>query len=408
MKGNFMEPIDPVSTSRRSFVAGAAAAGVAALFPNLVSGAQAGGNNPRRIDVHHHFTPQVYLDYQRAHPEAGGGGGQAAGARGGAQRGDGARGGQGVGAARGGAPAGAGGPGAWVLERDMEDMDKNGTATAIVSITTPAFWFGGIEENRKVMRGCNEAAAKIRMGHPGRFGSFAAVPMLDPEGALKEIEYTIDTLKADGLGIFTNYGQNKWLGDAIFNPIWEEVNRRGLVVYIHPAEAACCRGMGGPAATLVEYGADTTRTIGSLVQNGTTSKYPNIKYIFSHGGGMMPYVIERFLGGTAEEVVPGIVTKGQGGTGVLHSGYSERVPKGVLYELRRQYYDTAQASNPVAMGALRQVVPVTQIVYGTDYWYRTAEETSRGLTTNKVFNAEELRMINRGNVERIIPKYKGT
>ena len=179
-------------------------------------------------------------------------------------------------------------------------------------------------------------------------------------------------------------------------------------MYIHPAEAACCRNVGGGiAATLVEYGADTTRTIGSLVQNGTTSKYPNIKYIFSHGGGMMPYVIERFLGGTAEEIVPGIVTKGQGGTGALHSGYSQKVPKGVLYELRRQYYDTAQASNPVAMGALRQVVPVTQIVYGTDYWYRTAEETARGLNTNKVFNAEELRMINRGNVERIIPKYKG-
>jgi 6-methylsalicylate decarboxylase len=397
--------MDPLSTSRRSFVAGAAAAGVAALFPNLMSGAQGGGNNPRRIDVHHHFTPEPYVAYQRAHPEAGGGGLAAAGGRGG--RGDGGRGGQGGGAARGGAPAG--GPGAWVLERDLEDMDKNGTATAILSITTPGFWFGGIEEDRKVMRQCNEAAAKLRADHPGRFGSFASVPMLDPEGALKEIEYAMDTLKADGLGLFTNYGTNKWLGDEIFNPIWEEANRRSLVVYTHPAEAACCRNLGGGIAqTLVEYGADTTRTIGSVIQNGTTSKYPNIKFIFSHGGGMMPYVIERFLGGTAEEVVPGVVTKGQGGTGVLHSGYSQKVPKGVLYELRRQYYDTAQASNPVAMGALRQVVPVTQIVYGTDYWYRTAEETGRGLTTNKVFNAQELQMINRGNVERIIPKYKGT
>ena len=159
-----MESMDPLSASRRSFVAGAAAAGVAALFPNLVSGAQGDGNNPRRIDVHHHFTPEAYLAYQRAHPEAGGGGLAPAGGRGG-QRGDGGRGGQGGGAGRGGAPTG--GPGAWVLERDMEDMDKNGTATAILSITTPGFWFGGIEENRKVMRQCNEAAAKIRADHPG-------------------------------------------------------------------------------------------------------------------------------------------------------------------------------------------------------------------------------------------------
>jgi predicted TIM-barrel fold metal-dependent hydrolase len=164
--------------------------------------------------------------------------------------------------------------------------------------------------------------------------------------------------------------------------------------------------MGGPAATLVEYGADTTRTIGSLVLNGKTSKYPNIKFVFSHAGGMMPFLIERFLNGTAEEVVPGIITKGQGGTGELHSGYPAKVPKGVLYELKRQYYDTAQASNPVAMGALKKVVGPTQIVYGTDYWYRTAEETGRGLTTNKVFTAAELRMIDRGNVEKIIPKYK--
>src|SRR5262245_38120994 len=121
MKGNLMEPVDPLHTSRRNFVAATAAAGAAALFPHLISGAQNGGSNPRRIDVHHHFLPEVYLAYQRAHPEAGAGGGQ-----------------------RGG------GPPAWVLEKDLEDMDKNGTSTAILSITTAnsgaGFWFGGIEE----------------------------------------------------------------------------------------------------------------------------------------------------------------------------------------------------------------------------------------------------------------------
>lgn len=368
-----MNPMDPVSTSRRNFVAGAAAVGVASLFPSLLSSAQnAGSNNPRRIDVHHHFIPAPYLAFERAHNQGGGN-----------------------------VP--------WVIEKDLEDMDKNGTATAIMSITTPGFWFGETQEVRKVMREVNEAAAKLRVDHPGRFGSFASIPMADPDGALREIEYAIDTLKADGIGIFTNYAENKWLGDEMFDPIWQEVNRRGLVVYIHPAEAACCRNLvKGIGPTLVEYGADTTRTIGSLIQNGTTSKFPNIKFIFSHGGGHMPFVIERFVGGTAEEIVPGIVTKGQGGSGVVGSGYSQKVPKGVLYELRRQYYDTAQASNPVAMGALRKVVPVSQIVYGTDYWFRTAAETGKGLVTNKVFNAEELRMINRGNVERMLPKFKST
>ena len=114
----------------------------------------------------------------------------------------------------------------------------------------------------------------------------------------------------------------------------------------------------------------------------------------------MPFVIERFLGGAQGEIVPGIMTKGQDGAA------PRNVPGGTLAEIRKMYFDTAQASNPVAMGALKQVVPVSQILFGTDYWYRTAAETARGLVTSKVFNENELRMINRGNAERLLPKYE--
>jgi hypothetical protein len=122
---------------------------------------------------------------------------------------------------------------------------------------------------------------------------------------------------------------------------------------------------------------------------------------------MMPYVIERFLNATTEEIVPGVITKGQGGKGVLGDNPRQDVmPNGVLYELRRMYYDTAQCSNPVAMGALRKVVPVSQIVFGTDFHWRTAEETGRGLITGKIFNEAELHAINRGNAERLLPRYR--
>jgi predicted TIM-barrel fold metal-dependent hydrolase len=127
----------------------------------------------------------------------------------------------------------------------------------------------------------------------------------------------------------------------------------------------------------------------------------DMTWIFSHGGGMMPFVIERFVSGTEVEIVPGIVTKGQGNIP------PQKVPKGVLYELRKMYYDTAQATNPVAMGALRKVVPLSQIVYGTDYWYRSAAEASKGLTTNKIFADAELRAVNRENALKILPKYRG-
>jgi 6-methylsalicylate decarboxylase len=357
-----------MSESRRNFIAGTAAAGLAALFPVRRSSAQ-NPANPRRIDVHHHFEPDVYVSYRKAHSQGG-----------------------------------ATSP--WNMAKDLEEMDKTGNATALVSITQPAFAFGAVEDVRKAVRATNEAAAKLRADHPNRFGNFAAIPMTETEGALREIEYALDTLKADGLGLMTSYG-DKWLGDPQFAPIWQEVNRRKAVVYTHPVEPACCRGLLKEVPpTVVEFGADTTRTIASLIFTGTTSKYPDIKFIFSHGGGMMPYVIERFLNGTAAEIVPGIVTKGAGGTGVAGSNPPAAVPQGVMYELRKMYYDTAQASNPIAMGALRKVVPVSQIVFGTDYWFRNIDESAANLTGSKVFSPKELNAIYRGNAEKILPRYK--
>ena len=371
------------NASRRSFLSLLTALGAGAVLSGDRSAAQTGGGNPRRIDVHHHFTPPTYLEFTRMYNQGGGGG-------------------------RGGGGGGQGGPGrggsaytGWTLAEDMDDMGKSGTQTAILSLTTPGLWFAPNEAIRKVVRECNEYAAKLRVDHPGRFGSFASIYPPDTEGALKETAYALDTLKAEGIALYSNY-RDKWLGHEDFNPVYEELNRRKAVVYVHPIEGACCMNLVKDVGdTVIEYGADTTRTIASLILSGSTTRYPDISWIFSHGGGMMPYVIERLVSGVMTEVVPGIVTKGQG------SNPPAKVPKGVLYELRKMYYDTAQASNPVAMGALRKVVPVSQIVYGTDYWYRSAAETSRGLMTNGVFSADELKAINRGNAERILPRYKG-
>jgi len=365
--GSFDLDVDPVS--RRDLLLASAAVGATALFPKLRAAAQSAGRDPRRIDVHHHFTPEPYNAFRRQYNQ-------------------------------GGAPV------TWELSQDLEDMDRAGVATAILSITTPGFWFGNTDDVRRVSRECNEAAAELRSDHRGRFGSFATIPMTDPDGALRELEYALDTLNADGVGLFSNYEHNKWLGDPIFDPIWQELNRRRAVVYVHPAPADCCRNINqGVPATWIEYGADTGRTIASLILSGTTSRYPEITFIFSHGGGVVPFVVERFLGGTAEEIVPGIVTKGQGGTGVVGSNYREAVPRGTLYELRKMYYDTAQASNPVALQAIKQVAGTSQIVFGTDYWFRTAVETARGLDTSRVFTNDELVAINRGNAERILPRY---
>lgn len=362
--------------SRRDFLKGFAACGVSALVsgavvPTLVA---ATGRN-RIIDVHHHCMPPAFLEFTRAHSQ----------------------------------PVAGKIPRAfadWTLEEDLADMDKTGVSTAILSVTSPGFWFGQREEARTVARKCNEFIARLSTDHPGRFGSFAAIPLTDTDGALRETAYALDTLKADGIGLFSNYG-DRWLGHESFAPVYQELNRRKTVVYVHPIDANCCRDLvPGVGTALIEYGTDTTRTIASLIFSGTAARYPAITWIFSHAGGTMPFLIERFLVGSAGEVVPGIVTKGQGGTGVVGSNPPEGAPKGSLYELRKMYYDTAQTANPIAMRALRSVVPVSQILFGTDFWWRTAEETERGLVTSRVFTPAELRAIGSGNIARVLPRFR--
>jgi predicted TIM-barrel fold metal-dependent hydrolase len=222
--------------------------------------------------------------------------------------------------------------------------------------------------------------------------------MPDIEASLREIAYSFDQLKADGVIVYSNNG-DRWIGDKSFDAIHAELSRRRAFVFVHPQSASCCRNLvPGVPDPVVEFGTDTTRAIAGLIFGGATTRYPDIKFIFAHGGGTMPYLIERFLGGSQAEIVPGIVTRGQA------PPYTPVQPAaGVLAELRRMYYDTAQCSNPVAMRALRTVVPTSNILFGTDYFYRTTAETAAALVACRAFDATELAAVFHGNSARLWP-----
>jgi 6-methylsalicylate decarboxylase len=344
-----------VKLSRRHFMrgmTGAAAMAAVSLGQPPRAGAQtAEAAKPFRIDVHHHLSPPTYI-----------------------------------------AASNAGNFGDplmknWTPAKSIEDMDKAGVAIAMLSVTTPALNFTSGEAARKLARECNDYAARLMTDHPGRFGSFAMIPLTDVEGSLQEIAYALDTLKVDGIGLMTSYG-DKWLGDPLFLPVMEELNRRKVVVYTHPTAANCCVNLvRTEPPVMIEFGTDTTRTIADIIFSGNAQKFRDIRWIFSHAGGTMPFLIERFIRHP-----------------LLEPKAKATVPDGTLAELTRFYYDTAQTANKAAMSGLTAVIPTSQILFGTDYPYRTSIDHVKGLRSSGVFTDAQLMDIERGNALKLLPR----
>src|ERR1700743_2540817 len=227
--------------SRRGFLAGLGAVGLASTIPPVAASAQ---TSPALIDTHLHFYPPEYqklwLGYEDAHKQPH-----------------------------------FPGQVAWSRDKMLEDMDESGIRTGVLSIaSTPGVWFDvGATEAGRIARSCNEYAADMMREHPGRFGLFATLSMLDIDATLKEIEYAFDTLKADGIGLQSNYG-DKWLGNPAYAPVLAELNRRKAVVYVHPLVASLCSGLsGGPFPAVIEVPHDTTRTVTSLLLSGSFARF---------------------------------------------------------------------------------------------------------------------------------------
>jgi 6-methylsalicylate decarboxylase len=276
----------------------------------------------------------------------------------------------------------------WTPARSIEDMDRAGVATAITSVTTPGVWVGDDTQGRRLARESNEYAARLAVDYPGRFGIFAAVPLPAVDASLAEIEYALDRLKADGIALFTSY-RDKWLGDPAYDPVMAELNRRGALVFVHPEAPLCCRGLlPGVHEYVLEYGFDTTRAITNILFSGTARHYPDIRWIFCHGGGTTPFLAERLV--RAPEV---------------NKKLAQHVPNGVMAELSRFHYDVAQIAHPMALAALTRLVPISQILWGTDFPFRFGREYVQALQEFG-FSAEDLHKIDRENALRLLPRWR--
>ena len=343
-------------TSRREFLSGMAAATATALVPGAELLAQPA--KPRGIiDTHHHFYAP---EYKQASDEF---------------------------SAQFHIP-----PtplvSSWTPEQSIEEMDKGGIAISVISLpSTPGLWFNkGPEMAVKMSRICNDYAAKMVQKYPKRFAFWASLPMLDIDASLKEIAHGLDELKADGIGLQTSYG-DKWPGDPIYAPVFEELNRRHAVVYFHPLAPSCCGRINdaAPNPAVLEVPFDTARSITSLLMTGSFAKYRNIKWLWSHGGGAMPV-----LSGRLNQFVKNDKKK------------ETYAPNGVYAELTKLYYDTANAVWKPTWGGVTSLVPTSQILFGTDYPYffvdQVPELQKRGLPE------KALQAVYSGNAKKLLPR----
>ena len=306
---------------------------------------------PHRIDVHHHVTPPSLVAEK-------------------------------IRAGAGGGPTYA-----WTIDKTLDDMEKGGVRAAMISLPHPIGVWPDPKSTRGPTREWNDYVAGLARDYPGRFGQFAMLPILDIDGSLREIEYAYDVLKADGINLMTNIG-DKWLGDPYYDPIFDELERRKAVVYTHPDAPNCTKGVLPELRdSVIEFGTDTTRAIARLLFSGAAARYPGIRWIFSHAGGTAPFLAERLIRYAATE-----------------KGMAQRVPEGVIAYLRRFYYDTAQAAHPWALASLMRLVEVSQVLFGTDFPWRTAAETAKGLR-DFGFSEPELRAIDCSNAERLLPRW---
>ena len=347
---------------RRTFLSTLTSACVAAATADLVAAPAAQPGEPpapkanasggTRIDMHHHFAPPAWIEEVRGRPLL-----QPANTR-------------------------------WTAAQSLEDMDRGGVAAAIVSITNPGLWFGDPRQTERLARACNEFGAKLVQDRPARFGLFAAMPLPDVDATLKEIAYAYDTLKADGVGLFTSYG-DRWLGNPAFRPVMEELNRRKAVVAVHPTAADCCRNLNyapgvGPGS--IEYGTDTTRAIIGVAFSGDATRFADIRFIWSHAGGSVPFLAGRIEGAS--------------------NNAKAALPNGFIAAIKRFYYDLAGAANRGAIASLRELVAPEQIVFGTDFPPGgTSAAVARTLREISIFSESDLQLIDRRNAVRLLPRF---
>ena len=277
-------------------------------------------------------------------------------------------------------------------------MDRHSIQTSIFSITAPGVCVvKDPNQARALARKCNEQIADICATNPARYGFFATVPsLLDTEGAIEEIKYALETLKADGICLFTRYGDGmQYLGNPAFKPVWKVLDDYKAVVFVHPTHPTDTRTVNAfvPQATL-DYPHETTRAAVDMITQGTVQTYAaHCRIILSHAGGSLPFLAARPA------------------NSVAHSTFAKRngldiTPEQFYEAARRFYYDCATAGSSIQLTALLSFVSADHVFFGSDFPYAPIGAIDRHIQLNDeyAYPAGVQEAVMRGNAIKLLPR----
>jgi 6-methylsalicylate decarboxylase len=316
----------------------------------------ADGAAANKIDVHFHLIPQFYRD---AVYEAGNG------------------------------PAIGRYPD-WTPALALELMDRHGIALALMSLAQPGVGFLPADKAASFARKCNDYTAELIATHPARFGCFGLVPMHDIDAAIAEARYCLETLRFDGISLFASYGE-KFLGDALFDPLLSYLDARAAVVHIHPSLHPSSKSLDLRwPGFMIEYVFDTTRAAVNLLFTGALERFADIRFILSHAGGTLPYVAWRL------SVAP-----------MIDARLQQRTREDIFAGLKSFWYDNALASGPQSMAALSHIAAPERIVFGSDWPFcneRVVREEVADFTAPGFLPPDALATIARDNALKLFPR----
>jgi aminocarboxymuconate-semialdehyde decarboxylase len=287
-------------------------------------------------------------------------------------------------------PVGGIAPPPWSRASALSFLDDASIDVAVTSISTPGVHTGDDAAARVLARRCNEFSAEMIRARPDRFGGFACLPLPDVDGALGELAYALDDLELDGIVLFSN-NRGTYLGDPRFTPLFDELQRRRAVVFVHPNPSPGPSGHSlGLPDSLIDFPVDTTRAIARLHYSNTFARTPDVKYVFSHAGGTVPYLAGRF--GIVDEmkVVPGA---------------EER--ESAAETFRRLYWDTALSWGKPVLRMLREVAGIHHVVFGSDYPYLRrdlAVACRQHIETNPELTVSERTAVLGGTATELLPR----